>query len=112
MSTSASGSAARFVSVLRYPLRCCIDNLLVIIIYMLLMLRTHKHIYDVTNLLIIAIFWIKLLLKLPNILTSDPISSEKNRTCTSKLEKWERCCVCVFPCGSSIVLSCVVFEYA
>jgi hypothetical protein len=33
------------------------------------MLRSHKHIYDVTNLLIIAIFWIKLLLKWPNSLT-------------------------------------------
>ena len=69
MSTSASGSVAGYVSVLRYPLKCCINNLLVSIIYMLLMLRTHKYIYDVTNLLIIAIFWIKLLLKLPKFLT-------------------------------------------
>jgi len=37
--------------------------------YMMLMLRTHKHIYGVTNLLIIVIFWIKLLLKLPKFLT-------------------------------------------
>ena len=42
---------------------------MVTIIYMMLMLRTHKHIYDVTNLLIIAIFWIKLLLKLSKFLT-------------------------------------------
>uniref|UniRef100_A0A0A8XMU1 Uncharacterized protein n=1 Tax=Arundo donax TaxID=35708 RepID=A0A0A8XMU1_ARUDO len=29
----------------------------------------------------------------------------------SKLEKWERCCACAFPCGSSIALGCVVFKY-
>ena len=69
MSTSASGSTARYVCVLRYPVRCCINNLLVSIMYMMLMLRTHKHIYGVTNLLIIVIFWIKLLLKLPKFLT-------------------------------------------
>jgi hypothetical protein len=33
------------------------------------MIRSHKHIYDVTNLIIIAIFWIKLLLDMPNFLT-------------------------------------------
>ena len=69
MSTSAFGSVAGYVSVLRYPVRCCINNLLVSIMYMMLMLRTHKHIYGVTNLLIIVIFWIKLLLKLPKFLT-------------------------------------------
>ena len=38
---------------------------------MLIMLKTHKHIHDVTNMLILltVFFWIKLLLKLPNILT-------------------------------------------
>jgi hypothetical protein len=69
MSTNASGSIAGYVSVLRYLVRCCINNLLVSIIYRLLMLRIHKHIHDVTNLLIIALFWIKLLLKLPKFLT-------------------------------------------
>ena len=69
MSTSASGSTAGYVSVLRYPVRSCIYNLLVSIIYMVFTLSSHKHIYDVTNLLIIAIFWIKLLLKMPNYLT-------------------------------------------
>ena len=37
--------------------------------YILATIRLYKHIHDVTNLLIIAIFWIKLLLKLPKILT-------------------------------------------
>ena len=69
MSTSASGSTAGYVSVLRYPVRSCVKNLLVSIIYMVFMLRSHKHIHDVTNLLVIAIFWIKLLLKLPKFLT-------------------------------------------
>jgi hypothetical protein len=68
MLTSASGSAAGYVSFLHYLVRC-INNLLISIIYMLLMLRTHKYIYDVTNLLIIAIFWIKMLLKLRKFLT-------------------------------------------
>jgi hypothetical protein len=31
---------------------------------------------------------------------------------TSKLEKGERCGACVFPCGSSTVFGCTVFEYA
>jgi hypothetical protein len=69
MSTSASGSAAGYVSVLRYPVRFCVKNLLVSITYMVFMLRSHKHIHDVTNLFVIAIFWIKLLLKLPKFLT-------------------------------------------
>jgi hypothetical protein len=77
MSTSAFGFAAGYVSVLRYPVRCCINNLLVSIIYMLLMLRPHKHIHDVTNLLIIALFWINLLLKLPKFLTY--VSQERKR---------------------------------
>ena len=69
MSTSASGSAVGYVSVVRYPVKFWINILLVSIIYMLFMLRSHKHIHDLTILLIIAIFWIKLLLKLPKILT-------------------------------------------
>ena len=38
---------------------------------MLVMLKTQKHIHDVTNMFILlsVFFWIKLLLKLPNILT-------------------------------------------
>jgi len=36
---------------------------------MVFMLSSHKHIYDVTNLLVITIFWIKLLLKMPKYLT-------------------------------------------
>ena len=38
---------------------------------MLIMLKTHKHIHDVTNMLILltVFFWIKLLLKFSNILT-------------------------------------------
>jgi hypothetical protein len=76
MSSSASGSVAGYVSVLpRYPVRSCVYNLLVSVIYMTFMLSSHKYIYiyiyiyDVTNLLIIAIFWIKLLLKMFNSLT-------------------------------------------
>ena len=69
MSTSASGSTVGYVSVVHYPVKFWINILLVSIIYMIFMLRSHKHIHDVTNLLIIAIFWIKLLLKLSKILT-------------------------------------------
>ena len=69
MSTSASGSTVGYVSVVRYPVKFSINILLVSIIHMLFMLRSHKHIHDLTNLLIIAIFSIKLLLKLPKILT-------------------------------------------
>ena len=38
---------------------------------MLVTFKTHKHIYDVTNMIILfnVFFWIKLLLTLPNILT-------------------------------------------
>jgi hypothetical protein len=38
---------------------------------MLVTLKTYKHIHDVTNMFILlnVFFWIKLLLKLPNILT-------------------------------------------
>ena len=38
---------------------------------MLVTLKTHKRIYDATNMIILfnVFFWIKLLLKLPNILT-------------------------------------------
>ena len=61
MSTSASGSAVGYVSGVRYPVKFLINILLVSIIYMLFMLRSHKHIYDVTNLLIIAIFGLNLL---------------------------------------------------
>jgi hypothetical protein len=56
MSTSASGSAAEYVSVLHHPVRLCINNLLVSIIYIIFMLSSHKHIHNVTNLLIITIF--------------------------------------------------------
>ena len=54
MSTGASGSVAGYVSVVRYPITFWINILLVSIIYMLFMLRSHKHIHDVTNLLIIV----------------------------------------------------------
>jgi hypothetical protein len=42
------------------------------IIYMLVTFKTQKHIHDVTNMFILftIFFWIKLLLKLPNILTN------------------------------------------
>ena len=61
MSTSASGFAVGYISVVCYPIKFWINILLVSIIYMLFMLRSHKHIYDVTNLLIIAIFGLNLL---------------------------------------------------
>ena len=56
MSTSASGSAAGYISLL-----------IISITYMLLTFRSHMHTSDVTNMLIIF-FWIKLPLKLPNFL--------------------------------------------
>ena len=74
ISTSASSSAAGYVSALRYPVRSCVKNLLVSIIDMVFMLRSHKHIHNVRNLFVIAIFWIKLLLKLPKFqIESKPI---------------------------------------
>ena len=68
MSTSATGSGA-VGCVLIHPLMSTIKIMIISIIYMFMSLRSHKHIHDVTNLFIIAIFWIKLLLKLPKILT-------------------------------------------
>jgi hypothetical protein len=43
---------------------------------MLVTVKTYKHIYDVTNMFILftVFFWIKLLLKLPNILTIQNIT--------------------------------------
>ena len=68
MSTSATGSGAAGY-VLIYPLSSTIKIMIISIIYMFMSLRSYKHIHDVTNLLIIAILWIKLLLKWSKILT-------------------------------------------
>ena len=70
MSTSASGSAVGYVTVnATFPVRFLVTFLFLSFFYILVTIRSHKYIHDVTNLLIIAIFWIKLLLKLPKILT-------------------------------------------
>jgi hypothetical protein len=45
--------------------------LLVNVIYVYVNARSHVHIHDATNMLIILYFWIKLLGKLPKFLTSD-----------------------------------------
>ena len=55
MSTSATGfDAAGYVLI--HPLSSTIKIMIISIIYMFISLRSHKHIHDVTNLLIIAIF--------------------------------------------------------
>jgi hypothetical protein len=70
MSTSRSGSTAGYVSVNQtFPVRFQIKILFLSIIYVLITVTSHKHIHDVTNLLLIVIFWIKLLLKMPKTLT-------------------------------------------
>ena len=63
MSTSASGSAAGYISLL-----------IINIIYMLITFRSHMHISDVTNMLIIF-FWIKSPLKLSKFLTPKTLAS-------------------------------------
>ena len=67
MSTSATGSgAAGYVVV--HPLFSAIKIMIISIVYMFVTLRSHVHMSNVTNILIIF-FWIKLVLKLPNFLT-------------------------------------------
>ena len=70
MSSSALGSAAGYVTVNPiFPVRFLASISFLSMFYILATIRSHKHIHDVTILLIIAIFWIKLLLKLPKLLT-------------------------------------------
>ena len=67
MSTSVTDSgAAGYVVV--YPLFSAIKIMIISIVYMFLTLRSHVHMSDVTNILIIF-FWFKLVLKLPKFLT-------------------------------------------
>ena len=58
---------------------------------MLVTLKTHKHIYDVTNMIILfnVFFWIKLLLKLPKYLTQCIIKQKESNpkiTCMQRIE--------------------------
>jgi hypothetical protein len=70
MSSSASGSAAGYVTVNpTFHIRFLVSIAFVSTLYIFAMTRSHKHIHDAINLLIISILWIKLLLKLPKILT-------------------------------------------
>jgi hypothetical protein len=70
MSSSASGSAAGYVTVNpTFLIRFLVSIAFVSTLYIFSMTRSHKHIHDARNLLIISILWIKLLLKLPKILT-------------------------------------------
>ena len=70
MPSSASGSAAVYVIVNQtFPIRFLVSIAFVSTLYIFVMIISHKHIHDVTNLLVIAIFWIKLLLKLLKFLT-------------------------------------------
>ena len=67
MSTSATGSgAAGYVVV--HPLFSAIKIMIISIVYMFLTIRSHVHMFDVTNILIIF-FWVKLVLKLSKFLT-------------------------------------------
>jgi len=51
LSTSATGSPKLF-----FPTRSCIRFLLVSLVYMTFMFRTHKHIFYVTNIIVTLIF--------------------------------------------------------
>jgi hypothetical protein len=75
MSTSGTGSVAGYISKLHQPVRFCVSILLVSVIYMAYIIRSHKHIYDVTNFFTIAIFWIKLVLNIPNFLTRSSLAA-------------------------------------
>jgi ABC-type Mn2+/Zn2+ transport system permease subunit len=68
--SGASGSAAGYF--LRHPLKFLIKTLLVNVIYMIYMMflsTLNKRTIDVTNIMIMLFFWIKLNLKLPNFLS-------------------------------------------
>ena len=52
-----------------HPLFSAIKVMIISIVYMFVTLRSHVHMSDVTNILIIF-FWIKLVLKLPNFQTA------------------------------------------
>ena len=67
MSTSAIGSRAAGY-VLIHPLSSAIKIMIISIIYIFVSLRSHVHIYEATNVLLIF-FLIKLILKLPKFLT-------------------------------------------
>ena len=67
MSTSATGSGAVGYVVV-HPLFSAIKIMIISIVYMFLILRSHVHMSDVTNILIIF-FWFKLVLKLPKFIT-------------------------------------------
>jgi len=67
MLTSATGSVATGY-VLVHPLSSAIKIMIICIIYMSMSLRSHVHIYEATNVLLIF-FLIKLILKLPKFLT-------------------------------------------
>ena len=70
MSSSALGSAAGYVTVNPiFPVRFLASISFLSMFYILAAIRSHKHIHDVRKFFIIAIFWIKLLLKLHKILT-------------------------------------------
>jgi hypothetical protein len=63
----AFGSAAGYF--LHHPLKFLIKTLLVSVIYMMFLSTLNKRTIDVTNIMIMLFFWIKLNLKLPNFLT-------------------------------------------
>ena len=86
MSTSATGSSdAGYNPILFFPTRSCVRFLLDSLVYMTFMFRTHKHVFDVTNIIIMLIFWIKLLLNLSNILTCSPPLSPPKLRCHLRL---------------------------
>ena len=67
MSTSIIGSGAAGY-VLIHPLSSAIKIMIISIVYMFLTIRSHVHMFDVTNILIIF-FWFKLVPKLPKFIT-------------------------------------------
>jgi len=71
MLTSATSSGvAEYV--IFHPQFSAIKIMIISVVYMLVSLRLHVHISEITNLLLLF-FWIKLLLKLPNYLTGSQL---------------------------------------
>ena len=75
MSTSATGYGdAGYVVV--HPLFLAIKIIIISIVYMFVILRSHMHMFDVTNLALLF-FWIKLILKLPKYLIAFPYNRKE-----------------------------------
>jgi len=81
---------------------------------MLVTFKTHKHIYDVTNMIILfnVFFWIKLLLKLSNILRNYiPKTCFLSAICVSWIYVWVKTISHMHTyCFVSYVVSCLCYS--